>query len=63
MKRVVAYRFAIIKKGGQYVKPLLDESPYLFFKTKRDALKACVFDRASDYTVVKVKITVEPIRF
>jgi hypothetical protein len=62
MKRT-AYRFAIIKKGGQYVKPLLDDSPYLFFKTKRDAAKACAFDKASDYTVVKVKVTVEPVRF
>jgi hypothetical protein len=62
MKRVVAYRFVIIKKGGQYVKPYIDDSPYLFFKTKKDALSACVFDRPSDYTVVKVKVTVEPVR-
>jgi hypothetical protein len=62
MKRVVAYRFAIIKKGGQYVKPFIDDSPYLFFKTKRDALKACVFDMPSDYTIIKVKVTVEPSR-
>jgi hypothetical protein len=63
MKKVVSYRFVIIKKGGQYVKPLLDDSPYLFFKTKRDALKSCAFDKASDYTIVKVKVTVEPVRF
>lgn len=61
MKRT-AYRFAIIKKGGQYVKPLLDDSPYLFFKTKRDAIKACAFDKPSEYTVIKVKVTVEPVR-
>jgi hypothetical protein len=61
MKRV-AYRFAIVKKGGQYVKPFLDDSPYLFFKTKRDAFKACAFDMPSDYHVVKVKVTVEPAR-
>ena len=61
MKRT-AYRFAIIKKGGQYAKPLLDDSPYLFFKTKRDAIKACAFDKTNDYTVIKVKVTVEPVR-
>ena len=62
MKKVVAYRFAIVKKGGQYVKPFLDDSPYLFFNTKRDAVSACKFDKPSEYTIIKVKITVEPAR-
>ena len=62
MKKTVSYRFAIVKKGGQYAKSLIDDSPYLFFKRKRDALKACAFDKPSDYTVVKVKVTVEPVR-
>ena len=61
MKKVVAYRFAIVKKGEQYVKPYIDDSPYLFFKRKRDAVKACVFDKPSEYTIIKVKITIEPV--
>ena len=62
MKKTVSYRFAIVKKGGQYAKPFLDDSPYLFFKRKRDALKACAFDKPSEYIVIKVKVTVEPVR-
>lgn len=62
MKKVVSYRFAIIKKGGQYVKPFVDDSPYLYFKTKKDALSACVFDKPSEYMIIKVKVTTEPVR-
>lgn len=62
MKTVHALRFAILKKGSQYVKPFLDDSPYLFFKTKRDAEKACTFDMPKDYKVIKVRVTVEPVR-
>jgi hypothetical protein len=61
MKTVRAHRFAIMKKGGQYVKPFLDDAPYLFFKTKRDAEKACTFDMPNDYTVIRVRVTVEPV--
>jgi hypothetical protein len=50
-----------MKKGGQYVKPFLDDAPYLFFKTKRDAEKACTFDMPKDYTVIRVRVTVEPV--
>ena len=62
MQKVSTNRFAIVKKGGQYVKPFLDDAPYLFFKTKKDAFKACVFDKPSEYTIIKVRITVEPVR-
>jgi hypothetical protein len=61
MKTVHTTRFAIVKKGGQYVKPFIDDSPYLFFKTKREAEQACTFDMPKDYKVIKVRITVEPV--
>ena len=61
MKTVHATRFVIVKKGGQYVKPFSDDSPYLFFKTKRDAETACTFDMPRDYKVIKVRVTVEPV--
>ena len=63
MKRVATHRFAIVKNGRQYVKPFLDYSPYLFYKTKRDALKACLsFDGLNEYKIIRVKITIEPSR-
>jgi hypothetical protein len=61
MKKVSTDRFAIVKKGGQYVKPFLDDSPYLLFKTKKDAEKCIALDLPRDYVVVKVRVTIEPL--
>ena len=61
MKKVSTNRFAIIKKGGQYVKPFIDDAPYLLFKTKKDAEATLVMDRTSMHKVVKVRVTIEPI--
>lgn len=61
MKRVSTNRFAIVKKGGQYVKPFIDDAPYLLFKTKRDAEKCMAMDLPRDYTVVKVRVIIEPL--
>jgi hypothetical protein len=61
MRKVSTNRFAIIKKGGQYVKPFLDDSPYLLFKRMKDAESTLAMDRKSMYKVVKVRVTIEPI--
>ena len=61
MKKVSTNRFAIVKKGGQYVKPLLDDAPYLLFKRMKDAEATLVMDRTSMHKVVKVRVTIEPI--
>jgi hypothetical protein len=61
MKRVATNRFAIMKKGGQYVKPFIDDSPYLLFKTKTEAERSCLMDLKSTYKVVKVRVIIEPI--
>jgi hypothetical protein len=61
MKRISTNRFAIIKKGGQYVKPLIDDSPYLLFKTKKEAAQCMCTELSSKYSVVKVRVIIEPI--
>lgn len=61
MKKVSTDRFAIVKKGGQYVKPFLDDSPYLLFRTKKDAEKCILMNLPRDYTVVKVRVIIEPL--
>lgn len=61
MKKVSTNRFAILKKGGQYVKPFLDDSPYLLFKRKKEAEATLIIDRMSMYKVVKVRVTIEPL--
>jgi len=61
MKKVSTNRFAIVKKGGQYVKPFIDDAPYLLFKTKKDAAKCIALDLPKDYVVVKVRVTIEPL--
>jgi hypothetical protein len=62
MKKVSNDRFAIVKKGGQYVKPLIDDSPYLLFKRRKDAQAVLAMEtRRTTYKVVKVKVTIEPL--
>jgi len=61
MRRVSTNRFAIIKKGGQYVKPFIDDSPYLLFRRKNEAEATLAMDRKSMYKVVKVRVTIEPL--
>jgi hypothetical protein len=61
MKKVSTNRFAILKKGGQYVKPFLDDSPYLLFKRKKEAEATLIMDSKNMYKVVKVRVTIEPI--
>ena len=61
MRRVSTNRFAIMRKGGQYVKPFYDNSPYLLFKTKKEAESTLVMDRKNMYKVVKVRVTIEPL--
>ena len=61
MKKVSTNRFAVVKKGGQYVKPLIDDAPYLLFKRRKDAEATLVMERKSLYKVVKVRVTIEPI--
>jgi hypothetical protein len=62
MKKVSTERFALVGKGGQYVKPSLDDSPYLFFRRKMDAEVCLTMDRKNAYKIVKVRITIEPVR-
>lgn len=57
MKKVSTDRFAIVKKGGQYVKPFIDDAPYLLFKRKKDAEATLIMD----HKVVKVRVTIQPI--
>ena len=38
--KVTCVRFIVLKKGGQFLKPFLDDTPYLFFKRKKDAMMA-----------------------
>jgi hypothetical protein len=61
MKKVSTNRFAIVKKGGQYVKPFLDDAPYLLFRRMKDAEATLLMDRVSMHKVVKVRVTIEPI--
>jgi hypothetical protein len=61
LKKVSTNRFAIVKKGGQYVKPLIDDAPYLLFKRRKDAEATLLMDRMSIHKVVKVRVTIEPI--
>jgi len=61
LKKVSNIRFAIVRKGGQYVKPFLDDTPYLLFKRKMDAEAVMLMDRKSMYKVVKVRVTIEPL--
>jgi len=61
LKKVSTNRFAILKKGGQYAKPFLDDSPYLLFKRKKEAEATLVMDRMSMHKVVKVRVTIEPL--
>ena len=61
MKKISNIRFAIVKKGGQYVKPFLDDTPYLLFKRKSSAEDVMLMDRKSMYKIVKVKVTIEPV--
>ena len=62
MKKVSTERFAIVKKGGQYVKPFLDESPCLLFKRRLSAESVMLMEHKSLYKVVKVRVTIEPVR-
>ena len=62
MRKVSTNRFAIVKKGGQYVKPFIDDTPYLLFKRMKDAQAALAMDRKSMYKIVKVRVTIEPIQ-
>jgi len=52
-----------VKKGGQYVKPFIDDAPYLLFKRMKDAEAVLVMDRLSMHKVVKVRVTIEPLEF
>jgi len=63
MKRISTNRFAIVKKGGQYVKPFIDDVPYLLFKRKIDAEDGkarLLMNQNNTYKIVKVKVTIEP---
>jgi hypothetical protein len=59
MKKIMCERFAIIKKGGQLVKPFVNEIPYLLFRRKMDAMTCVIFERPGTHKVVKVKVTIE----
>jgi len=61
MKKVSTNRFAIVKKGGQYVKPFLDDAPYLLFRRMKDAEATLCMDRKTMHKVVKVRVTIEPV--
>ena len=63
MKKVSTNRFAIVKKGGQYVKPFIDDSPYLLFRRKKDAEACLQMERKNDYTIVRVRVTIEPVSY
>jgi hypothetical protein len=60
MKKISNIRFAIVKKGGQYIKPFIDDTPYLLFKRRKSAEAVMLMDRKSMYKVVKVRVTIEP---
>jgi hypothetical protein len=61
MRKILTERFAILK-GGQYVKPLIDDTPYLLFKRELDA-KACIaLERPNQYKIVKVRVSIQPVR-
>jgi hypothetical protein len=63
MKKVSTERFALVGKGGQYVKPFIDDTPYLLFKTKREAEATLAMElNRSTYKVLKVRVTIEPVR-
>jgi hypothetical protein len=62
MRKILTERFAIIKKGGQYVKPLVDDTPYLLFKRELDA-KACIaLEKPNSHKIVRVRVSIQPVR-
>jgi hypothetical protein len=61
MRKVSTNRFAIVKKGGQYAKPFIDDSPYLLFRRRIDAEACAQMDRKNTYTIVRVRVTIEPL--
>jgi len=60
MKKIMTERFAIVGKNNLYVKPFVDDTPYLLFKTKKDAEKVIALEHASKYKIVRVRVTIEP---
>ena len=62
MRKILTQRFAILKKGGQYLKPVVDDTPYLLFKTEAEAKACMVFDKFSEYKIIKVQVTIQPAR-
>ena len=62
MKRIMTERFAVVGKNKKYLKPFIDDTPYLLFKTKKDAEMCMVTERPNSYTVIRVRVTIEPVR-
>jgi hypothetical protein len=62
MKRIMTERFAIVGKNKKYLKPFIDDTPYLLFRTKKDAEMCMVTERPNSYTVIKVRVIIEPVR-
>jgi len=61
MKKIMTQRFALVGKNNKYAKPFIDDTPYLLFKTKKDAEACVLMEPLNKYKVVKVRVTIEPV--
>lgn len=62
IKKISTERFAIVGKNKKYLKPFIDDTPYLLFKTKKDAEMCMVMEPPNSYNIIKVQVTIEPVR-
>ena len=61
MKKIMTERFALVGKNNLYAKPIIDDTPYLLFKTKKDAEACVALELPHKYKVVRVRVTIEPV--
>lgn len=59
MKEIHPERWAVVKQGGQYVKPAIDDVPIILFKNKRDAIAYA--NNNPKWKAVKVRMTITPV--
>lgn len=62
MRNVATNRFAIVDKHGHYAKPFIDDTPYLLFKTKKDAELCIAMEPFNKYKIIKVRVSIEPAK-
>jgi hypothetical protein len=62
MRKVMTERYALLGKNNLYAKPFIDDTPYLLFKTKRDAEQCVAMEPRSKYKIIRVRVIIEPVQ-